>query len=202
MPEQGNVTTPGSHPMQPSIKNATGVSKTSRVRNVINGLCTALRVCNHYILTLCRGSVIITTMSIFAIVILGVFFRYVLNNALVWADEIAKFCMVWMCFLGAPIVLERGGHVAIELLSDRLKGPLNTALHIVCQSIILCTLAILVRFGTDLAIRAIPQHSTAVPWLSLFFVYVSIPVGAVLMLPISLEIFLKKFVTHSANEKR
>lgn len=36
-----------------------------------------------------------------ALILLQVFFRYVLNSPLVWAEELARLNMIWMAFLGA-----------------------------------------------------------------------------------------------------
>jgi TRAP-type C4-dicarboxylate transport system permease small subunit len=49
----------------------------------------------------------------------------------------------------------------------------------------------LVYYGYDITLTAIPQRSTAVPWLSLGVIYACMPLGALLMIPISLELMLK-----------
>ncbi|MDA9735148.1 TRAP transporter small permease subunit, partial [SAR116 cluster bacterium] len=36
------------------------------------------------------------------VILLQVFFRYVLNNALPWPDELARFLMLWMTGFIAP----------------------------------------------------------------------------------------------------
>ena len=40
------------------------------------------------------------------IMLTQVFFRYVLNNALPWPDELARFCMLWMTGLMAPLAFD------------------------------------------------------------------------------------------------
>jgi len=131
-------------------------------------------------------------MGVFVTVIIGVFFRYVLNNALVWSEEMSRFCMLWMAFLGTPLVTYKGGHVAIEVILGRTRGFLRTAFIIFIQFIIFFVLILLAWVGTILSIRSIPQHSTAVPWLSYIYFYLPMPIGALLMLPTSLEIFIKQ----------
>ena len=51
------------------------------------------------------------------VILLQVFFRYVMNNALPWPDEAARFLMLWLTGLMAPIALRQGGFVAIETIS-------------------------------------------------------------------------------------
>lgn len=61
------------------------------------------------------------------IILVQVFARYVLNSALPWPDEAARFFMLWMTGLMAPTALRRGGFVAIDMLLlmlPRLLGGL------------------------------------------------------------------------------
>lgn len=50
------------------------------------------------------------------VILLQVFFRYILNNALNWPDEAARFLMLWMTGLVAPSAFRWGGFVAIDML--------------------------------------------------------------------------------------
>jgi len=63
-------------------------------------------------------------------ILVQVFFRYVLNNALPWPDEAARFCMLWMTGLMAPTAYRRGGVVAIEMLHTVLPRPVGPMLSI------------------------------------------------------------------------
>ncbi len=42
------------------------------------------------------------------IILLQVFCRYVLNNALPWPDEAARFFMLWLTGLTAPVAMRHG----------------------------------------------------------------------------------------------
>ena len=50
----------------------------------------------------------------------AVYYRYVLNSALLWPEEIAGHLLVWISFIGAYLALRREGHLSFELLLDRL----------------------------------------------------------------------------------
>jgi len=93
---------------------------------------------NAHILHGCRYAMIVTLIAIFVTVVVGVFFRYVLNNSLVWIEEIAKFTMVWLAFIGSPAAMDRGGHVAIEMVSGRTGGRVRIIFVIGIQIIIIC----------------------------------------------------------------
>jgi len=75
---------------------------------------------NTIVGSLCRGvSVMFIAVMVLAILI-QVFFRYVIGNALPWPDELARFCMLWMTGLMAPVAYREGGFVAIDMLPDML----------------------------------------------------------------------------------
>ena len=64
------------------------------------------------------------------VILLGVFFRYVLNDPLPWPDEAARFCMLWMTALVAPSAFRSGGFVAIDTLPRAMPRRLSEILNI------------------------------------------------------------------------
>ena len=45
-----------------------------------------------------------------AVIILQVFFRYVLKGSLPWSEELSRYLMIWVTFVGASIGVKRGAH--------------------------------------------------------------------------------------------
>ena len=67
--------------------------------------------------------------SLALIVFLQFFTRYVLNDSLSWTEEIARYGLMWIVFIGGAMVTRRNTHIAVELLSNVMKpGPLRAAL--------------------------------------------------------------------------
>ena len=63
----------------------------------------------------------IALLGIMVLVILTqIVFRYVLGDALNWTEEAARFGMLWMTGLMAPVAYRRGGFVAIDMLERAL----------------------------------------------------------------------------------
>jgi TRAP-type C4-dicarboxylate transport system permease small subunit len=50
----------------------------------------------------------------------AVYYRYVLNSALLWPEEIAGHLLVWISFVGAYLALRKEGHLSFDLLLDHL----------------------------------------------------------------------------------
>lgn len=60
-------------------------------------------------------------------ILLQVFMRYALNDAPNWTEEAARFGMLWMTGLMAPIAYRHGGFVAIDML-ERALAPRASAI--------------------------------------------------------------------------
>ena len=105
--------------------------------------------CNTVILRLGRHLSIIALALMVVIMLLQVFFRYALNNALPWPDEAARFCMLWMTGLMAPLALRHGGFVAIDMFQQMLPRLLATILQLTLWLVALIVLIAAVQIGWD-----------------------------------------------------
>ena len=62
--------------------------------------------------------------SLAFIVFLQFFTRYVLNDSLSWTEEIARYGLMWIVFIGGIMVTRRNTHIAVELLSNVMEPGL------------------------------------------------------------------------------
>ena len=51
-----------------------------------------------------------------------VFYRYVLNNSLFWSEELARYMLVWISFLGATTAYYKGLHPGVDFIVSRLSA--------------------------------------------------------------------------------
>ena len=59
---------------------------------------------------------ILLTLSFFIVVLAAVFYRYVLNDSLVWTEEYVRFSLFWVILLGASLVSRDDHHLRIEVI--------------------------------------------------------------------------------------
>src|SRR5205823_12700554 len=63
------------------------------------------------------------------IVFLQFFTRYVLNDSLSWTEEIARYGLMSLAFIGGAVVTRKKAHIAVELVSNLMgPGPIRSAL--------------------------------------------------------------------------
>ena len=67
-------------------------------------------------------SAILFTTVMIACVFLQVIFRYVLQAPLVWSEELARYAMIYIVFIGVGYGTKTGAHLGVELLINILPG--------------------------------------------------------------------------------
>jgi TRAP-type C4-dicarboxylate transport system permease small subunit len=54
--------------------------------------------------------------GLFAVVFLQFYTRYVLNDSLGWTEEIARYLLILVTFVGSVMAMRKGSHIAVEAL--------------------------------------------------------------------------------------
>jgi len=60
----------------------------------------------------------VLTVSVFVIV----FFRFVLNDPVIWADIFPRLLMIWLTFLGAARAIRINGHIVVDYFARLTPG--------------------------------------------------------------------------------
>ena len=165
-----------------------------------------LEYLNSFLLKIGRNLAWIAIFLMVIVILLQVFFRYVLNNALPWPDELARFLMLWMTGFIAPSAYRWGGFVSIEMLPQLLPKFLENILII---SLLVLSLIILL-IGFQLGLEHVKigwifnSSSLKIPFdliggeqkaIKLAWMYMSLPVGIFLLILVNIELILKKIIT-------
>lgn len=74
---------------------------------------------------------------IIAVTCLQVFCRYVLNNSLVWSEELVRFLVIWMCFFGAAVSCYDDSNMAINSLLEHFPTGVQFACYTLRQLVII-----------------------------------------------------------------
>lgn len=114
--------------------------------------------------------------------------RFVFNASLVWSEELARYLLVWSVMIGTAVAYRRAEHIAVVILAERLGPGLLTALSRLVNCIVGGFSLVLLYQSALLTMRTFErsQLSTAMQ-LEMGWVYLAIPVGALLLVLVSLE---------------
>ena len=115
------------------------------------------------------------------IVFLQFFTRYVLNNSLAWTEEIARYLLMVLVFVGGAIVVRRNTHIAVELVANMMRdGPIRRVLVGAVETAKLLFLALLAYFSVLITQRMQGLYMTVVDW-PMSLVYGGVAIGCFLM---------------------
>ena len=124
--------------------------------------------------------------------------RYLFGVSLPWAEEAARYLMIWSALLATGLALREGAHIAVETLPDALPARAALALRALVALILVVFLGLLVWLGLEYAEFARMQR-TPVLRASMGLIYLAVPIGAGLCL-LHLLIMLPGFVLRPASD--
>lgn len=114
----------------------------------------------------------------------SVIWRYVLNNSIIWAEELIRYMFIWLFFLAMPEVTRCGAHLALDLLPNKLTGNARKALLVAIEVLCIVFDIVIMIYGSKIAAINMAQRTASLR-IPYGYVYAAIPVGAAIMLVFS-----------------
>lgn len=110
-----------------------------------------------------------------------VLFRYVLEQPLSWTEELSRYLMIWITFLGAAMAVRHQRLIKLEIIYLLFPGNGKKVVLILAGFLSCLFYAILIVFGYTILDTVVVQHSPALH-ISMAIPYAAIPVGGLLMI--------------------
>jgi TRAP-type C4-dicarboxylate transport system permease small subunit len=116
-----------------------------------------------------------------AIVFWQFFTRYALNDPATWTEEIARYGLIWITYIGAVMVTRRNSHIAVLLLPNLLPAGGGRLLLAIIDLVTLGFVGLLAYFSVLIVGRMHTQPMSIVD-LPMSYVYAAVVLGCILML--------------------
>ena len=116
----------------------------------------------------------------FLLAVIAIFFRYVLQNPLVWSSDILVPSFVWMALLGISIAARSSSHVIIDSFIKILSERNRKQVAVATQLIIACFCIFLVIVGFKVT-SAAADSRWGVLQLPSAYIYIAFPVSFLLI---------------------
>jgi TRAP-type C4-dicarboxylate transport system permease small subunit len=91
---------------------------------------------------------------LFGVVFLQFYTRYVLNSSLGWTEEIARYLLIGVTFVGAVTAMRKGSHIAVEALLVYLPREAKHWTLVVVDGLVAIFCAAMAWYGYVLGTRA------------------------------------------------
>jgi C4-dicarboxylate transporter, DctQ subunit len=119
-----------------------------------------------------------TTILLFVNVVL----RYVFKSPTTWAEEIIRYAIVWVTFIGSSVCARNKLHVGIDIFVANMPIKIKKMLLILADlfSAFFCLFITFYGFQNTMLVVDTAQRSPAM-LMPMWIVYISMPIGAFLM---------------------
>lgn len=125
---------------------------------------------------------IVVFVALVAIVAWQVFTREVLNNTAAWTQEAAQYSFVVLAMIAAAYVFSERGHIAVEILIEKLPLRSRRAAAIVIELIVVFFIvSVFIIGGLAVAENSWQQSLSSLP-LTIGQIYLIMPIAGVLIL--------------------
>ncbi len=126
--------------------------------------------------------VVIIQFAVLVIVVTAaVFARYVLNDSIVWAEELARYLFVWVSFLGGGLGVGTNIHVGVDSLVELMPRLPKRLMQIAMELMIVAFTAVLIWVGAQFTAFGMRADALLLP-IPMGYVYLAVPVGGFVML--------------------
>lgn len=127
------------------------------------------------------------------IIIIQVFMRYIFLYSLSWSEEVARYLMIWVSFLGASLALKYGFHIGVEFVINRFPEKVRNWVNLIAKIGILIFL-IYFTIGGFLVSWAVRDQDSPALLFSMAYAYLAAPLGGVFMIIQLLNLLVEDWV--------
>lgn len=121
------------------------------------------------------------TAAFILVVLVSTFCRFFKLATLKWPDELARYLMLWMTFIGCGAAARRGAHFQIEVIYLILPEKLHKAVTILSTLLMDAAMLVIVylSYSTTMAQMRMGQVSSAMH-VPMWIMYLTVPIGCLL----------------------
>lgn len=126
----------------------------------------------------CMESIgVVLSLVMVAVIFMQVVFRYCLNNALPWPEEMARYLFIWISYLGVAVCMGDDSHLRVTVIPDMFSKRTKKYIDILCMIINAAFFFISFVLGVNITIDIMEMEQTAISMpLPIWIVWAGIPI--------------------------
>ncbi len=101
-----------------------------------------------------------------------------LDSSLSWSEELARYCFIWLVYLGISYGVKKNRHIKVDVILLLLKERGKIILNIIATLLFMVFALFVIRYGYDIATKLLSFGQTS-PALGIpmGLVYMATPIG-------------------------
>jgi len=135
----------------------------------------------NFISAVVRYVILVMTSCIFIIVLFTVFSRYLFNYVASWSEEVPRYLLVWIGFLGAALAVRQNEHIGFDYIFNKLPPTGQKILALLLNLGIVIIGLIMLVYGIDFVKQFGGDWMESIPYTNIWF-YISLPISGALIL--------------------
>jgi TRAP-type C4-dicarboxylate transport system permease small subunit len=120
-------------------------------------------------------------IGMLGVVLVGIFYRYVVDESLSWYDEFAGYILVWLTMYGSVLALAKRKHISFDTLVEKLSPRARRIADIVAILCVLSFSGVLLVYGWELVREMADETAVSLPWIRMAWIYSVMPISGGLM---------------------
>ena len=124
----------------------------------------------------------IGVLATVALIFVDICMRHLADQSLVWAEELVRYIIIWVTFLGGNLAVQRNVHVKMDIV--HIKAPKKIAKAVVSITYVICIIGclFLTCVGAKLTSQVfkLGQVSSAMSWFKMWLVNLCVPIFGVI----------------------
>ena len=133
-----------------------------------------------------RVVILLMATAIFVIIVVTVITRYGFNYVLSWSEEVPRYLLIWISFLGAAACVDLRDHIAFDYLLKRFPDPVRRAVQLLINAAIFGFGWIMLRYGIRFVQDFGGDFMESIPYTNVWY-YTAMPVSGGLIMLYSLR---------------
>lgn len=119
--------------------------------------------------------------AIFIIILFTVFSRYLFNYVISWSEEVPRYLLVWIGFLGAALAVDCKDHIGFDYIFNKLPAGARKVLTLFLNLGIALIGLIMLIYGIDFVKQFGADWMESIPYTNIWF-YIALPISGALIL--------------------
>ena len=118
-----------------------------------------------------------------------------LGNAPTWSEEVVRYCIIWVTFIGSAICFRRQSHFGVDVIKKINNKCFQKFIEVFVWLCSIFFAVFLVHHGYEFSMFVLKLgQKTAAIKMPIAIVYISVPIGGFLILIHLIEVFLDRIL--------
>lgn len=119
-------------------------------------------------------------MAVMVVVVFAQVVARLTAGSITWSEELARYIMIYLTYVGASVGVRRKSHIAIEFINGRIPRKAEDAVDIVANLLCLVSCVVIFYFGVRLVNLTMAQKTPAMQ-IPMGIAYFAMVLGSLLM---------------------